>query len=46
MGMAMALPIKRLFPMIICFMPGIFVVTLGPTLLEFLRFAESFLRGR
>ena len=46
MGMAMALPIKRLFPMIICFMPGIFVVTLGPTLLEFLRFAESFLRSR
>ncbi len=46
MGLAMALPIKRLFPMIICFMPGIFVVTLGPTLMEFLRFADGFLRGR
>lgn len=46
MAMAMALPIKRLFPMVICFMPGVFVVTLGPAFYEFLKFAESFVRGR
>ncbi len=27
---AMALPVKRMFPLVICFMPGIFVWTLGP----------------
>jgi Flp pilus assembly protein TadB len=46
MAMAMALPVKRLFPMVICFMPGVFVVTLGPAFFEFLRFAESFLKNR
>jgi tight adherence protein C len=46
MAMAMALPVKRLFPMVICFMPGVFVVTLGPAFFEFLRFAESFIKNR
>jgi tight adherence protein C len=46
MALAMALPVKRLFPMVLCFMPGIFVATLGPTFFEFFRFAEMFLRTR
>ena len=46
MAMAMTLPLKQVFPMVICFMPGIFVITLGPTLMEFLRFADSFMGGR
>ncbi|HEX4148100.1 MAG TPA: type II secretion system F family protein [Pirellulales bacterium] len=46
MAMAMALPVKRLFPMVICFMPGVFVVTLGPAMFEFLKFAETFIRNR
>jgi tight adherence protein C len=44
MAIAMALPVKQLFPMAICFMPGIFVFTLGPTFFEFFRFAETFMR--
>jgi tight adherence protein C len=46
MALAMALPVKRLFPMVICFMPGIFLVTLGPAIHEFLKFAQGFLDSR
>jgi hypothetical protein len=31
--------------MVICFMPGIFVVTLGPVFMEFFRFAEGFIQS-
>jgi tight adherence protein C len=41
---AMALPIKRLFPMMICFLPGIFVATLGPTFFQFFQYADTVLR--
>jgi tight adherence protein C len=44
MALAMALPVKRLFPMIICFLPGIFVATLGPTFFEFFQYADTVLR--
>ena len=46
MALAMTLPLKQVFPMVICFMPGIFVITLGPTLMEFLRYAEQYMGGR
>lgn len=39
--LAMALPVKLLFPLIACFLPGIFVWTLGPTFSEFFRYADT-----
>ena len=30
----------------ICFLPAIFVITLGPILLEFLKFAEAVMNKR
>jgi tight adherence protein C len=44
MALAMALPVKRLLPMIVCFLPGIFVATLGPTFYQFFQYADSVLR--
>lgn len=41
---AMALPIKRMFPLVICFMPGIFVWTLGPFFVQLIQFADTFIR--
>jgi tight adherence protein C len=41
MAQAMAMPVKRLFPMMICFLPGIFVATLGPTFYQFFQYAET-----
>jgi tight adherence protein C len=46
MALAMAMPVKRLFPMMICFLPGIFVATLGPTFYEFFQYAESLIQLR
>ena len=43
---AMALPIKRMFPLVICFMPGIFVWTLGPFFAQLFQFADTFMRVR
>ena len=43
---AMALPIKRMFPLVICFMPGIFVWTLGPALTRLFQVADTFMRVR
>ena len=39
---AEALPTKLTFPLVICYMPGLFAVTLGPALLQFIHMAESF----
>ena len=40
---AMALPIKRMFPLVVCFMPGIFVWTLGPFFAQLFQFADTFI---
>ena len=39
--LAQALTVKLVFPLVICFLPGIFVVTLGPIFLQFLKLAEG-----
>jgi tight adherence protein C len=36
------LPVKLLFPLVICFLPGILLFTLGPAFYEFFRLADTF----
>lgn len=43
---AQALPAKLVFPLVICFLPGIFVLTLGPAFFSFLAESASFGVGR
>lgn len=43
--LAAALPVKLLFPLIICFLPGIFVAALGPTAWQFFQFVDGMTRG-
>jgi tight adherence protein C len=43
---AMALPVKRMFPLVICFMPGIFIWTLGPSLTRLFQVADTFMQIR
>ena len=43
---ANALPVKRLFPLVICFLPGLFVWTLGPAFVQLFKLTETFTRGR
>ena len=38
---AEALPVKLVFPLVICFLPGIFVITLGPTFHQFIGLADG-----
>jgi tight adherence protein C len=40
-NLAQALPVKLLFPLVICFLPAIFVITLGPIFLQFFKFADA-----
>jgi hypothetical protein len=42
----MALPVKLMFPLVVCFLPGIFVYTLGPTFYQFFQFADTIVRVR
>ena len=42
---AQALPVKLVFPLVICFLPGIFVVTLGPAFKEFFELAQGVISG-
>lgn len=44
--LAQALPVKLVFPLVICFLPGIFVSTLGPVFLQFIDLADGMTRGR
>ena len=43
---AMALPVKRMFPLVVCYMPGIFVWTLGPFFVQLFEFADTFVKVR
>lgn len=38
------LPVKLMFPLVACFLPGIFLTTLGPALLQMIEVAGGFLR--
>jgi len=42
---SMALPVKLLFPLVICFLPGILVFTIGPAFYEFFRLADTYARS-
>jgi tight adherence protein C len=42
--LAQALPVKLVFPLIVCFLPGIFYSTLGPVISQFVDVMDSVLR--
>ena len=42
LAFAMATPVKLLLPMIVCFMPGIFLAALGPVFFEIFQFLDNF----
>ena len=42
---AQALPVKLVFPLVVCFLPGIFVSTLAPVLFQMVQVANSVLRS-
>ncbi|MBL8858367.1 MAG: type II secretion system F family protein [Planctomycetes bacterium] len=44
--LAQALTVKLVFPLVLCFLPGIFVSTLGPTFLQFIKLTDSLSSGR
>jgi tight adherence protein C len=39
--LAQALTVKLVFPLVLCFLPGIFVSTLGPVFLQFIKLTNS-----
>jgi len=41
LALAMAMPVKRLFPLMICFLPGIFVATMGPVFYQFFQYVDT-----
>ena len=43
---AMTLPVKRMFPLVICFLPGIFIWPLGPAFAQLFQMASSLLQGQ
>lgn len=45
LAFAMAIPIKLLFPLILCFLPGIFVITIGPMFFQLFQAIEGVLQG-
>src|ERR1051325_9058794 len=42
---AQALPVKLVFPLVVCFLPGIFISTLAPVLFQMVEVANSVLRS-
>lgn len=42
---AQALPVKLVFPLVICFLPGIFIWTLGPAFYQFVELIDGVMRG-
>lgn len=45
MILAQALPVKLVFPLVICFLPGIFLTTLGPAFMQFFKMADGVIRS-
>jgi len=43
---AASLAVKRMFPLVLCFLPGLFVWTLGPVFTQLFRMADSMMRTR
>jgi len=41
---AQALPVKLVFPLVICFLPGIFLSTIAPVMLQLMQIAGGLLR--
>lgn len=41
---AQAMPVKLVLPLVVCFLPGIFLSTLGPVLYQMIRVADTVLR--
>ena len=41
---AATLPVNLLFPLVVCFFPGLFVATLGPTFHQFFQTADAVIR--
>lgn len=44
--LSQSLPVKLVFPLVICFLPGIFVGTLGPAFHQFFQMADNMFSGR
>jgi len=45
LALAMAVPVKLLFPLIVCFLPGIMAAALGPILFQIVQVLDQFLSG-
>jgi tight adherence protein C len=43
---AMALSVKRMIPLVVCFMPGIFVWTVGPAMTRLFQIADAYMQTR
>lgn len=41
---AQQLPVKRIIPLVVCFLPGLFVWTLGPVFVQLFQIAEKFVQ--
>ena len=45
LAQAMAVPVKLLFPLIVCFLPGIMIASLGPIIFQITQILDQFLAG-
>lgn len=43
---ALSLPVKRVIPLVVCFLPGLFVWTMGPFFVQLFQLADTFARVR